>query len=92
MLSTWDITFLSVIFRQSRVDIYPDETRKPDVGSGLNKNAEITLYRVQPKNCLSNTQKCLKVNKYTLLCRTILIHYEVERSWLSMSTVCACRR
>ena len=71
-------TLLSVKFTQSRVEIYPDESSKPEVGNDLNRNAEITLYRVRPKNSLlSVAQKCLRV-KQLIYHRTniiVIIYY-----------------
>ncbi len=61
-LSTF--TFLLVKFTQSRIEIYPDESCKPSVGNDLNKNAEITLFHVQPKKHLpSESDKCLAVKQ-----------------------------
>ena len=37
-----------VHIRRKEVHIYPDETKKPQVGQGLNKTAEITLHRIWP--------------------------------------------
>ncbi len=58
-------TLLSVTFTQNQVEIYPEESSKPDVGNYLNRSAEITLYRVRQKNpLLSEAQKCLMVKQF----------------------------
>lgn len=37
-----------VHIRRKEVHIYPDETKKPQIGQGLNKTAEVTLHRIWP--------------------------------------------
>jgi nuclear pore complex protein Nup98-Nup96 len=37
-----------VHFRNKEVVVYPDEAKKPPIGSGLNKQAEVSLERVWP--------------------------------------------
>lgn len=37
-----------VVFRHKEVTVYPDESKKPSLGEGLNRPAEITLERVWP--------------------------------------------
>lgn len=37
-----------VHIRRKEVHIYPDETKKPVCGQGLNKTAEVTLHRIWP--------------------------------------------
>lgn len=42
-------TFTSlVVFRHKEVTVYPDDSKKPPEGVGLNRRAEITLDRVWP--------------------------------------------
>jgi hypothetical protein len=39
-----------VIFRQSELIIYSDDSKKPAIGCGLNRPALVTLYNVWPEN------------------------------------------
>jgi nuclear pore complex protein Nup98-Nup96 len=47
-----------VHIRRKEVHVYPDESKKPPIGEGLNKPAEITLHRIWPteKNANSNVR------------------------------------
>ncbi len=40
--------FCLVLFRHKEVTVYPDDSKKPPEGEGLNRKAEITLDRVWP--------------------------------------------
>ena len=42
------ISIRAVIFRHKEVTVYPDDSKKPPQGEGLNRRAEITLDRVWP--------------------------------------------
>jgi nuclear pore complex protein Nup98-Nup96 len=58
-----------VFIRRKEVHVYPDDTRKPPVGEGLNKQAEITLHRIWPtdkqtKQPITDTQRILKMGYY----------------------------
>lgn len=54
-------TFQLVVFRHKEVTVYPDEAKKPPVGEGLNRPAEVTLERVWKRNRV--TGEYVKVNK-----------------------------
>jgi nuclear pore complex protein Nup98-Nup96 len=50
-----------VHIRRREVHVYPDDNKKPPVGEGLNKPAEITLHRIWP------TEKSASTNLKTLV-------------------------
>lgn len=50
-----------VHFRNKEVVVYPDETKKPEVGLGLNKTAEVSLERIWPVD--PRTKQSIKVKK-----------------------------
>lgn len=43
-----DCVWFAVIFRHKEVTVYPDDSKKPSQGEGLNRKAEISLDRVWP--------------------------------------------
>uniref|UniRef100_A0A158R504 Nuclear pore complex protein Nup98-Nup96 n=1 Tax=Syphacia muris TaxID=451379 RepID=A0A158R504_9BILA len=47
-LSNVDLDEVVVHFRQHEVTVYPDDEKKPPVGEGLNRFAEVSLERVWP--------------------------------------------
>lgn len=51
----------SVHFRHKEVTVYPEDEKKPAVGFGLNRKAEITLERVWPND--KTTHVPIKVKK-----------------------------
>lgn len=48
-----------VHFRSKEVVVYPDETKKPEIGTGLNKPAEVSLERIWPID--TKTKQMIKV-------------------------------
>jgi hypothetical protein len=58
-----------VFIRRKEVHVYPDDSKKPQVSQGLNKQAEITLHRIWPqekltKQPITDTQRILKMGYY----------------------------
>jgi nuclear pore complex protein Nup98-Nup96 len=48
-----------VHFRNKEVVVYPDDSTKPEIGCGLNKQAEVSLERIWPIN--PKTKQMIKV-------------------------------
>lgn len=51
-----------VHFRNKEVVVYPDETKRPEVGTGLNTAAEVSLERVWPID--PKTKQPIKVSVF----------------------------
>lgn len=49
-----------VHFRNKEVVVYPDDSTKPEIGSGLNKQAEVSLERIWPID--PKTKQMIKVS------------------------------
>ena len=78
-----------VQIRRKEICVYPDETKKPAVGEGLNKEAEVSLHRVWPvdKNTnrpitdpvkLKNLRFDKKIEKQTMQMDAEFIDYAYE--------------
>ena len=58
-----------VFIRRKEVHVYPEEGKKPPLGQGLNRLAEITLHRIWPtdkqtKQPITDPQRILKMGYY----------------------------
>jgi nuclear pore complex protein Nup98-Nup96 len=78
-----------VQIRRKEICVYPDDTKKPNVGEGLNKEAEVSLHRVWPidKNThrpiidpvkLMNMRYDKRIEKQTLQMDAEYIDYNYE--------------
>jgi hypothetical protein len=88
-----NFVFFQVQIRHKEICIYPDETKKPPVGEGLNKEAEVTLFRVWPVDKHTNRPICdpiklmnmrydKKIEKMTIQMAAKFVYYNFEiGSW-----------
>jgi nuclear pore complex protein Nup98-Nup96 len=60
-----------VHFRNKEVVVYPDETKKPDIGNALNRPAEVSLERIWPIN--PKTREMIKVTTSIIKFKYIMI-------------------
>ena len=82
-----------IFIRRKEVHVYPDDAKKPPVGQGLNKTAEVTLHRIWPTDKLTklpvtDTQRIIdmayhkKIEKATHQMDAQFIDYDpVTGSW-----------
>lgn len=56
----------TVVFRRKEITVYPDESKKPELGQGLNRRAEVSLDDVYPIR-KSTTEKELITNPEELI-------------------------